>query len=167
MQKAIDSVKHTLKWRQEFGVDAIVQCMFETDGEHQELKEILEQENATGKIYSRGYDAQGRALMYMRPARENTNNELNNMRHLVWNLEKAIACTRAKSTAATGKERTKINLMIDYEGFRLRDSPPLSTSKYTLEILQKHYPEIMFHAYILNPPMGKLRSCFGSCRSRP
>ena len=28
----------------------------------------------------------------------------------------------------------------------------MSTSKFTLDILQKHYPERMFKAYILNPP---------------
>jgi hypothetical protein len=153
--KAIESMQYTLKWRQEFGVDGIVRCLDgtkEKEAGDDELAAILLKENDTGKIYSRGYDKEGRALMYMRPAREQTNNELNNMRHLVWNLEKAIACTRAKS-AALGKEVTKINLLIDYEGFRLRDTPPMSTSKYTLEILQKHYPESLFHAYVCNPPM--------------
>jgi hypothetical protein len=152
LTKAIESMQYTLKWRQEFGVDAIVRCLGGTEAGDAELATILQKENDTSKIYSRGYDVEGRALMYMRPAREQTNNEENNMRHLVWNLEKAIACTRAKS-AAMGKEVTKINLLIDYDGFRLRDTPPMSTSKYTLEILQKHYPEIMFHSYICNPPM--------------
>jgi hypothetical protein len=140
--KAIASIQHTLKWRQEFGVDTIVQCL-QNDGNDNlsDMATILKRENETGKIYSRGHDAEGRALMYMRPSRENTHVELDNMRHLVWNLEKAIACTRAKSASLPGKsEVTKINLMIDYEGFRIRDSPPMSTTKYTLEILQKHYP---------------------------
>jgi hypothetical protein len=151
LPKAIESMQYTLKWRQEFGVDAIVRCLGGTEAGDAELATILQKENDTSKIYSRGYDVEGRALMYMRPAREQTNNEANNMRHLVWNLEKAIACTRAKS-AAMGKEVTKINLLIDYDGFRLRDSPPMSTAKLTLEILQKHYPECLFHAYVMNPP---------------
>jgi hypothetical protein len=152
LTKAIESMQYTLNWRQEFGVDAIVRSLGGTEAGDDELATILHKENDTSKIYSRGYDAEGRALMYMRPAREQTNNEENNMRHLVWNLEKALACTRAKS-ASMGKEVTKINLLIDYDGFRLRDSPPMSTAKLTLEILQKHYPECLFHAYVINPPM--------------
>lgn len=141
---AIKKMKAALAWRKEFEVDKIVNC-FEEGGD-EEMRKIITEENSTGKIYVRGFDEEGRAAMYMRPHRENTHNEKNNMRHLVWNLEKAIACTRQKS----GYE--KINLMIDYDGFRLRDTPPLSTSKYTLDILQKHYPERMFKAYVLNPP---------------
>jgi hypothetical protein len=106
---------------------------------------ILETENETCKLYVRGYDKEGRALLYMRPAKENTNNALHNMIHLTFNLEKAIACS-----AKNG--RSKICIVIDYEGFALRHAPPLSTSRYTLDILQKHYPERMHKAYICNPP---------------
>lgn len=150
LKAGIGKLKAALEWRKEFGVVDIVNCMMdETD-----LAKIMMNENETGKIYVRGYDAEGRALMYMRPARENTQNELNNMRHLVWNLEKAIACTARKSVELGSiLPVEKVNLVIDYEGFRLRDAPPLSTSKYTLDILQKHYPERLHRAYVLNPPM--------------
>jgi CRAL/TRIO domain len=150
-----------LAWRKEFGVDVIVNCFAVADTErdtkeHQMMRTILTQENATGKIYARGYDHEGRSLFYMTPARENTNNELNNMRHLVWNLEKAIACTARQSVQIHGsstKPLEKINLLIDYDGFKLKNAPPMSTTRYTLEILQKHYPERMKHAFLLNPPM--------------
>lgn len=122
--------------------------------EHARMRKILSEENQPGKIYVRGYDQHGRALMYMTPALENTNNELNNMRHLVFNLEKAIACTkhRSKNKGQNGQPFQKINLLIDYENFKLKMAPPMSTTRYTLDILQKHYPECMFHAYLLHPP---------------
>mmetsp|Transcript_20515 Transcript_20515/g.47451 ORF Transcript_20515/g.47451 Transcript_20515/m.47451 type:complete len:184 (-) Transcript_20515:291-842(-) len=113
------------------------------------MQDILKRENETGKIYVRGCDKEGRAAMYMRPHRENTHEEENNMRHLVYNLERAIACTSQR----TSQSLEKIILLIDYDGYRLRDTPPLSTSRYTLDILQKHYPERMYRAYVLNPPM--------------
>lgn len=126
---------------------------FETQNE--DLAEMLREENETGKVYVRGYDREGRALVYMRPAMENTNNEQNNMRHLVWNLEKAIACTKRKSMELSPglPPLEKVILMIDYEGFKLKNAPPMSTSKLTLDILQKHYPERMYRAYCLNPPL--------------
>jgi hypothetical protein len=143
---AIQKTKAAIQWRREFGVSDIV------NGMENELKDILLEENETGKIYVRGYDNQGRALLYMRPGRENTGIEMNNMRHLVWNLEKAIACTARKSTElGASVPLEKIILVIDYKGFRLKDSPPLSTSKLTLDILQKHYPERMYRAYVVNP----------------
>lgn len=47
----------------------------------------------------------------------------------------------------------KICLIIDYEGFTIAKSPPISTSKKTLDILQKHYCERMYRAYVCNPPL--------------
>ena len=46
-----------------------------------------------------------------------------------------------------------MNAIIDYEGFKLRNAPPMSTTQYTLDILQKHYPERMRHFYLLHPPL--------------
>lgn len=92
-----------------------------------------------------GYDKDGRAVVYMRPGRENTHNELNNMRHLVYNMEKAIAITERQGFQ-------KIVFVIDYTGFSLMQAPPLSTSRYTLEIMQRHYPERCHRFYLTNPP---------------
>jgi hypothetical protein len=150
VSKATAAIKSTIQFRNEFGVVDIVHC-FETQPETEtstsrnEMASILQKENETGKIYTRGYDKDGRAMMYMRPAKENTNNETNNMRHLVFQLEKAIACS-----AKNGQ--SKICLVIDYLGFQLWNAPPMSTSRRTLDILQKHYPERMYCAYVCNPP---------------
>ena len=124
-----------------------------TEDGDKKYKQLLERENSTGKIYIRGYTADGRALMYMRPARENSDVLEDQMKHLVWNLEKAIACTSRKSKELGAKDPLeKVNLLIDYEGFTLSSAPPLKTSRYTLDILQKHFPGRMFRAYLLNPP---------------
>jgi len=148
---AIEKIKAALNWRKEFDTDELVKA-FQEDGQ-EKYRKLMERENTTGKIYVRGYDKDGRALVYMRPARENTNQEEDNMKHLVWNLEKAIACTARKSKELGAKEPLeKVNLVIDYEGFSLSNAPPMSTTRYTLDILQKHYPERMYRAYVLNPP---------------
>lgn len=176
MEKAVKQIKKTLAWRKDFGVDMIKQCWGEppsqrsgnsncnNDNTHntsnnnnnnlQELYDTLGNENTTGKTYVRGYDKDGRAFMYMSPGREQTNHEMNNMKHLVWNFEKAIACTKRKSYEIHNctKSYDKINLVIDYTGFQMKHIPPLSTTKYTLDILQKHYPERMYHAYLVHPP---------------
>ena len=68
------------------------------------------------------------------------------MRFLVYTMEKSIACTKAKS----GKE--KFNLLIDFDNFQMKKSASMSTSKYTLDIMQNHYPERMNRAFIMKPP---------------
>ena len=149
--KATENLKAALQWRKDFDAAALVSAM--TEKGNASYKKLLERENSTGKIYIRGYDKDGRALMYMRPGRENTAVEEDQMKHLVWNLEKAIACTNRKSKELGAKEPLeKVNLVIDYDGFTLTNAPSLSASLFTLDILQKHFPERMYRAYVLNPP---------------
>jgi hypothetical protein len=111
----------------------------------EDLAAILREENETGKIYVRGYDKDGRALMYMRPGNENTMHENNNMRNLVFQIEKAVACSGKNGYG-------KICLVIDYEGFSITNTPSMSASKRTLTILQRHFCERMYRVYICNPP---------------
>jgi len=83
-----------------------------------------------------------------------TNVETDNMKHLVFNLEKAIACTKRKSkqlgTSQQGLE--KINLVMDFTKFSMSTTPPMSVSKHTLTILQSHYPERVKTIYCFNAP---------------
>jgi len=143
-EKAIEKIKATLQWRQEFQVDKIVNCMAE--GGDETIRKSIENDNKDGKIYVRSYNKEGRAVLLLRPGADTVHKEHEGMVHLVYNIERAIRCTEKN-----GKE--KIIVMIDYKGFNLRDAPPLSTSKLTLSILQDHYPERMLRFYLLNPPM--------------
>lgn len=154
LQEAIRKIKSTLKWREEFNVEEIKRCFDDQNNtlspgnqkEQNRLADTIARENETGKIYCRGYDKCGRAVLYLTPGRENSDDEYDNMRHLVYHLERAIACTRRES----GRE--KVCIVIGYEGFRLSNAPPMSTTKHTLAILQGHYPERMHRAYICDPP---------------
>merc|ERR1719401_466449 len=155
VETATKRLKETLAWQQEFKVSSIKNCFLQQVDNNvdnndtiTELKDIIAFENSTGKIYCRGYDKNNRAILYLRPARENSTDGMNNMRHLVYNLEKAIACTLRKSN---NKEH-KVNIIVDYKDFRIRDTPPLSTTKMTINILQNHYPERLNRGYICNPP---------------
>ncbi|CAB9506381.1 SEC14 cytosolic factor [Seminavis robusta] len=157
VKKALKQIKATIKWRDEFQVVTLRDCFRKDEAEANndkeggdrltaaEFQEILRQEDATGKIYVRGYDKDGRAVVYMQPSRENTKHETNNMRHLVWNMEKAIAIS-------TRQGYSKIAFVIDYTGFSLWNAPPLSTNKYTLDIMQRHYPERCHRFYLTNAP---------------
>ena len=129
LKEAIRKIKTTLKWREEFGVEDIKRCFdhlrndsntsqrrdlsLEKEKELTHIANTIAHENETGKIYCRGYDKEGRAILYLTPGRENSTDEMNNMRHLVYHLERAIACTRKNS----GRE--KVCIVIGYQGFKL------------------------------------------------
>jgi len=135
IKKAVKLLEETLVWRKNFGLDKM-----------DEWTDIIKEENATGKSYIRGFDKEGHVLIYMIPAKENTNNHANNMKHLVYTMERAIHCMNV----TTGQE--KLSLVIDYSGYTMAHTPPMKTSKETLVILQNHYPERLFCAYAIRPP---------------
>jgi hypothetical protein len=118
---------------------------FDLSGIRTRWKETIEFENSTGKIYVRGFDKEGHVILYMKPRNENSKSHDGNLKHVVWNLEKAIACMEATT------QQEKLVLIIDYDGFSMSSAPPMKTSKATLNILQDHYPERLFRAYVIRP----------------
>jgi hypothetical protein len=137
VNKAADMLHKTLSWRKSFGLDEMSTTW----------RPIIEKENSTGKMYARGFDKEGHALLYMKPSKENTNEFDGNMKHLVFNIEMAV-----RNMLEAGRGTEKLVLLVDYENWSLSNSPPLKTSKETLNILQNHYPERLHKAVCINPP---------------
>ena len=77
--KSSKMLKATIAWRQEFGVQKILQ----------DEMDIVANENATGKVYLRGTDKSGKLIMIMRPKNENTNMMDNQLKHVVYNMERS------------------------------------------------------------------------------
>ncbi|CAM9127627.1 unnamed protein product, partial [Ectocarpus fasciculatus] len=136
LAKATEMLENTLRWREEFGL---------VDMKEKWMDQVAS-ENASGKTYVRGRDKQGRPLLYMRPRHENTFEHDGNIKHLVYNLERSVACMTDSA------EDDKICLLLDFDGYSMRNAPPMKTSRETLDILQNHYPERLHRAYCLRPP---------------
>lgn len=133
--KSTEMLDNTLKWREEFG---LLEMRDKWMGQ-------VASENASGKTYVRGRDKAGRPLLYMKPRHENTFEHDGNIKHLVYNLERAVACMNDNAD-------DKVCLLIDFNGYSMRNAPPMQTSMATLNILQNHYPERLHRAYLLRPP---------------
>lgn len=125
----------TLAWRKDFDMVNMLHSW----------KETVAFENATGKAYVRGYDKEGHAIVYLKPRNENSKSYDGNLKHIVYTLERAIACMEAHT------QQQKMILIVDYEGFSMSNAPPFKTSKATLHILQDHYPERLFRAIVIHP----------------
>lgn len=132
IEAAFELLKGTIQWRKTYRPYEI-------------SAEALSYEACTGKQYVYG-KSNGRSVIYMRPSRENTKNHENQIRLLVYNIERAIA----SMDKTQGHEQ--ICLLIDFQGYSLLNAPPMSVSKLTLEILGNHYPERLGNAFLIDPP---------------
>ena len=137
LKKATKMLEETLKWRQSYGVRTLVDDKFP----------ILETECATGKTYvsPECFDREGRATIIMRSKNENTFDHDGNVAHVVYQMERAVK-------AADEAERDKWNIMIDFEGYSLRNAPPMKTSRATLSVMQDHNPERLHKAFLVDAP---------------
>lgn len=137
IDKAAAMLTETLKWRRDFGLPEVLS----------KDMDAIKKENSTGKMYTSGFDIQGRPILVMRPRNENTTDFDGNIKHLVYQLERARAILQ-RTSGGLGK----LCMVIDYVGFTLRNAPPMKTSMATLNIVQNHYPETLGRAFFISPP---------------
>mmetsp|Transcript_30503 Transcript_30503/g.58733 ORF Transcript_30503/g.58733 Transcript_30503/m.58733 type:complete len:286 (-) Transcript_30503:241-1098(-) len=120
----------------------------------------VQEEALTGKMYvSERFDRQGRPIVYMKPAKENTKSHEGQIKYLVYTLETALRMS-AKSFADVDQPRgscddvapEQLCIVIDYANWSLSKAPPMKTSAETVTILQNHYPERLGKAILINAP---------------
>jgi len=152
--KAEELIRNTARWRKEFGFARLRKGT---------LKDTMAVENATGKLYCRGYDRRGRPILYMKPRLENSSDPVGMCQHLVYNMERTVACIEHRereifaAAAANGAMPTegltgKLALLVDFNGYSLANSIRIGTAMEVLSILQDHYPERLGQAFLLDPP---------------
>mmetsp|Transcript_39188 Transcript_39188/g.63155 ORF Transcript_39188/g.63155 Transcript_39188/m.63155 type:complete len:272 (-) Transcript_39188:88-903(-) len=133
-QKALAMLLATLKWRDEFGVDKLRPELVRPNGE-------------TGKVFVCGPDLSGQPVLLLRPGRENSKNDHNgNLKHLVYQLERAVRCMDEESGVG------KMTVILDLHNYSTSNAPPMRTSRATLDILQNHYPERLSKFVIVHAP---------------
>mmetsp|Transcript_40396 Transcript_40396/g.114370 ORF Transcript_40396/g.114370 Transcript_40396/m.114370 type:complete len:269 (-) Transcript_40396:1339-2145(-) len=97
--------------------------------------ETIEAEAKTGKLFNMELqDNEGRHVLVMRPACENTSSHEGQIRNLIYMME--TTCFQADED-----ESVQITILQDFVGYSLRNAPPMKTTRETLAILQNHYPE--------------------------
>ena len=122
LDKAEEMLRKTIAWRKE---------MRPEDIRWADVKE----EARPGKLFvSRHQDRSGRHVLVMRPRNENSKDHAGNIRNLVYMME--TICFLADED-----ESVQITIVQDFEGYGMRNAPPMKTSRETLSILQGHYPE--------------------------
>jgi hypothetical protein len=131
LNKSDPMLRETLRWRKEFGVEKL-------------LAKDLAEEGSTGKLYVSGFDKLRRPVIYMRPDRENSTNYENQLKLLVYTLERGVRLM--------GDGVSQLVWIIDFAGYNGYNYPPLSQCSQTIKILSDHYPERLGACFIMNAP---------------
>ncbi|VVB10022.1 unnamed protein product [Arabis nemorensis] len=132
VEKAKLMLEETLKWRS-------------TYKPHEIRWHEIAHEGETGKVSRASFhDRQGRTVLIMRPALQNTTSAEGNIKHLVYLLENAII------NLPKGQEQ--MSWLIDFTGWSMANSAPMKTTREIVYILQNHYPERLALSFLYNPP---------------
>ncbi|WVQ75770.1 hypothetical protein IAR50_005402 [Cryptococcus sp. DSM 104548] len=128
---AKNRIKGTLEWRREFKPELI-------------SPDDVGIEAESGKIIITGFDNDSRPVIYMRPGRENTETSPRQIRHLIYNLERAL------DLMPPGQEQVAI--IVDYKSASSQSNPSIGTARKVLHILQNHYVERLGRGLVVNMP---------------
>lgn len=132
IDKSKKMLEDTLKWRSTYKPEEI------------RWPEVA-QEGETGKAYRANFrDKEGRTVIVMTPAKQNTTSHEKQLQHLVYLLENAIL--------NLPEEQEQMVWLIDFNGWSLSNSVPIKTARETANILQNHYPERLATAFLYTPP---------------
>uniref|UniRef100_A0A0A8Y5P4 CRAL-TRIO domain-containing protein n=1 Tax=Arundo donax TaxID=35708 RepID=A0A0A8Y5P4_ARUDO len=102
-------------------------------------------EAETGKMYRASFrDREGRTVVVMKPAKQNTSSHEGQIRFLVYVLENAIL--------SLPESQEKMVWLIDFTGWTMANATPIKTARESSNILQNHYPESLAIAFLFNPP---------------
>lgn len=142
VKTATKMLTNSLKWRTKFRP-------------HEITWDSVAKEGETGKMFRCGVDREGRPIVVMRPARENTKDHEGQIRFLVYNIESAIRAHEADRVCRGAGEPLAAEQMVwllDLQGYSISNAPPMKTSRETLSVLQDQYPERLGKAILYNPP---------------
>ncbi|KAJ6852252.1 random slug protein 5-like [Iris pallida] len=132
VDKAKKMLEETLKWRSTYKPEEIRWHEVASEGE-------------TGKVYRANFqDLKGRTVLVLRPGKQNTSSQDNQLRHFVYLIENAIF--------NLPEDQEQMAWLIDFSGWSLNLSVPMKTARETINILQNHYPERLAVAFLYNPP---------------
>ncbi|KAG0576007.1 hypothetical protein KC19_5G048100 [Ceratodon purpureus] len=130
VKKAEKMLRDTLQWRATYKPEDI-------------RWEDIAKEAETGKVFRVPIlDKQGRSVLMMRPAKQNTTSREGQIKQLVYSMENAI------SNLPEGQE--EMVWLVDFKNWSKNIS--IKLAQESAYVLQRHYPERLGVGILLNPP---------------
>mmetsp|Transcript_23025 Transcript_23025/g.48554 ORF Transcript_23025/g.48554 Transcript_23025/m.48554 type:complete len:327 (-) Transcript_23025:108-1088(-) len=149
-------LRKTLKYRKEKQVDDMLLCFDKEksgngDGELQAaIRDGLTNRYSEKASIVRGYTKDGRALFQNFPRKEFHWEKEYYIKGNIYMMERAIACTERN----TDGEQDKVVVFYDYNGYGMKNSPPVMMVNELLSDLRDHWPERIDHVFLVDAPLA-------------
>ncbi|KAF7100359.1 hypothetical protein CFC21_101886 [Triticum aestivum] len=102
-----------------------------------------------GKMYKATFtNREGRTVVVMRPAKQNTSSHERQLQYLIYTLENAVL--------SLPEGHAKMVWLIDFTGWTLAHATPFKAARDGMNVLQNHYPKRLSIAFLFNPPLLKV-----------
>jgi len=131
IKKANKLLRESLEWREEYKPELIT-------------ADDLKNEASTGKMYRRGFDKNGRPVVFMSPGKENSSDYVRNVKLLIYTLERTI------DSMSDGVEQ--MTWMIDFNGYSRKNNLPYSVCMEVLNVLSNQFPERLGACFMIDTP---------------
>mmetsp|Transcript_5570 Transcript_5570/g.11595 ORF Transcript_5570/g.11595 Transcript_5570/m.11595 type:complete len:326 (-) Transcript_5570:103-1080(-) len=155
-ESALKSVRQTIKYRVEAGVDDIRRAFYEKDVSDLDrsrrfaaIRAGIESQLTTKVMYVRGYDRKGRPLFIMDAGASVEWDEDWFVPLHVYMMERTIACL----DRATDGQEERLHITVDYGRYSSKNAPPLKLAKSLLKVLANHWPERVEVIVLLDAPL--------------
>ena len=136
-EKAYQMLKSCLEWRRHFRIEQLLLNYNQGLTHPNTTYETIKNEGETGKIIVlHQMTKNNQAVLLLRPGFENSSNSENQIKFLVWSLEKASL-------------HSKWIVIVDYQKYSFRNAVSINTAKETVHILQNCYPERLEKAFLI------------------
>jgi len=152
-EAACANLRKTLEYREKKQVDAILQCFdkdkqLEEDGVHATIRQRIEDRFSNKSTVVRGYTMDGRAMYQYFPRNDHKFELEYFTKGYIYMLERALACTERQ----TNGEKGKVLIFYDFNGYRMKNSPPPLFIKELMSDFRDHWPERLHHVFIVDSP---------------
>ena len=124
-----EAILETLRWRYMTGFPV-------------KNMDVLRKELATSKMFQMGHSLDGRPLLFLFLARENTWNPKDNQLTLLYTMERCIK--------EMPPDKNELICLIDAKDLGMMNAPAMQFIVETIDILNKHYPRRMGQLFVIN-----------------
>eukprot|EP00607_Mallomonas_marina_P007657 CAMPEP_0182422434 /NCGR_PEP_ID=MMETSP1167-20130531/8132_1 /TAXON_ID=2988 /ORGANISM="Mallomonas Sp, Strain CCMP3275" /LENGTH=370 /DNA_ID=CAMNT_0024600497 /DNA_START=463 /DNA_END=1575 /DNA_ORIENTATION=+ len=125
-----ERIRDTIDWRIKFPLPVLD-------------KDMLRRELCTGKFFVHGFAKNGSPILYIRPAHENTRDTPNNVKALIYTIERAVQCMPED----TGMDMFCI---VDCQGVGMMNTPSMTVIKELVDIMGNHMPRRLGQLFVCN-----------------
>ena len=148
--------KATIEWRRENQLDTLRTCFQESTPEALQFRQRVQNYVGEGKLSIAGFDKENRACWHtvgrLSPKGSQSDDVGCKLSHY-YMLERAIACSEARSLQLGTAVQQKVVVSVDFGGYKKEHAPRFKTIQELLCTLRDHYPERLYRIYLVDAPL--------------